>query len=168
MENIVIREAEPADAKALLEFLKMVGGESDNLSFGTEGLPFSIEDEASFIEATKKDSHSVFYVATIDGKIIGDASLSGFSRRMSHRSEMGLSVAKEYWNKGIGGKLIEQLIAYANDNTIELINLEVRADNFNAIHLYEKHGFKKIGVSPAFQKINGEYIDCILMYLDLR
>ncbi len=168
MENIVIREAEPADAKALLEFLKMVGGESDNLSFGAEGLPFSIEDEASFIEATKKDSHSVFYVATIDGKIIADASLSGFPRRMSHRSEMGLSVAKEYWNKGIGGKLIEQLIAYANDNTIELINLEVRADNFNAIHLYEKHGFKKIGVSPAFQKINGEYIDYILMYLDLR
>lgn len=31
------------DAKNMLEYLKQVGGESDNLTFGKEGLPFTPE-----------------------------------------------------------------------------------------------------------------------------
>lgn len=168
MENIVIREARANDAGAILAFLKQVGGESDNLTFGSEGLPFSEEDEAKYLESVFNDSHSVSFIATIDDEIVGDASLAGLPRRMGHRAELGIAVLRKIWNIGIGGKLLERIIEYAKSNEIEIINLEVREDNCGAIHLYEKYGFKRIGVSPAFQKINGEYIDFILMYLDLR
>ena len=49
-----------------------------------------------------------------------------------------------------------------------MINLEVRADNESAIHLYEKYGFRSIGTSPAYFKIGDQYFDFVLMVLDLR
>ena len=48
--EITYRRARPSDAAALLEYLKRVGGESDNLTFGAEGVPFSVEQEENFIK----------------------------------------------------------------------------------------------------------------------
>jgi ribosomal protein S18 acetylase RimI-like enzyme len=63
---------------------------------------------------------------------------------------------------------MSHLVEYANDNGIEIINLEVRSDNAAAIHLYEKYGFNKTCTIPAFFKIDSEYVDFDVMSLDLR
>ena len=157
MEEFDIREATPKDAEKIIIYLAQVGGETDYLSFGKEGLPISIEEE-----------HSVLYVVWKNREIIGDASLSGFSRRMSHRAEFGISVVKSEWGQGIGSALLQKCIMYAKEHAIELINLEVRSDNIRAIHVYEKYGFRKIGTSPAYYKMDGTYYDFDLMVLDLR
>ena len=94
--------------------------------------------------------------------------MSGFPRRMSHRAEFGISVTKSEWGQGIGSALLQKIIDYAKEHTIELINLEVRSDNRRAIQMYEKFGFRKTGISPAYFKIDGEYYDFDLMVLDLR
>ena len=39
--NILITKAMPEDAKEILEYLKKIGGETDNLTFGSEGLLIS-------------------------------------------------------------------------------------------------------------------------------
>ncbi len=165
---ITIREARPEDAAAILAYLKQIGGETDNLTFGGEGLPISVADEEEHIRRMAADPHSVHYLALQDGAIVGDGSLRGLSRRMSHRAEFGLSVARAAWGQGIGRALLARMIDYAKTHGIELINLEVRADNARAIRLYEKFGFRPIGVSPAYFKIGHEYADVLSMYLDLR
>ena len=48
MEKIVIREATTEDAKALMEYTKTIGGESDNLTYGSEGMPITLEQEKAF------------------------------------------------------------------------------------------------------------------------
>ena len=148
MEEFDIREATPEDAEKIIAYLAQVGGETDYLSFGKEGLPISTEEEEKFIQNINKEEHSVLYVVWKNGEIIGDASLSGFSR--------------------IGRALLQKCIMYAKEHMIELINLEVRSDNIRAIHVYEKYGFRKIGTAPAYFKIDGEYYDFDLMVLDLR
>ena len=108
------------------------------------------------------------YFAWKNDNIVGCANISGMKRRMSHRANFAISVAKSEWGSGIGSALLEKCISFAKDNEIEIINLDTRSDNFRAISLYKKFGFIKIGQMPAFSKINGEYIDADLMYLDLR
>ena len=49
MNSITIREALAEDASQLIEYMKTVGAETENLSFGGEGLPVSIEQEAAFL-----------------------------------------------------------------------------------------------------------------------
>ncbi len=168
MEEFKIREARLEDAQQLLEYMKTIGGETENLTFGAEGLPITVEQEGKFLESVHNSPTSLHLIVCKDGEIIADGGLTGLPRRMSHRAEVGLSVKKAYWNCGVGSMILKELIEYAKKNGIELLNLEVRSDNLRAIHLYEKFGFRKIGTSPAFFKVNGAYTDFELMYLDLR
>ena len=165
--NIMIKEAKTEDAAKLIEYTKIVGAQTDNLSFGKEGAGDTPEVE-EFIKRISSDSKSAMYFAWKNDDIVGCANISGMKRRMSHRANFAISVAKSEWGSGIGSALLEKCISFAKDNEIEIINLDTRSDNFRAISLYKKFGFIKIGQMPAFSKINGEYIDADLMYLDLR
>lgn len=165
--NIIIKEARPEDAAKLIEYTKIVGAQTDNLSFGKEGAGDTHEVE-EFIKIISSDPKSVMYFAWKNDDIVGCANISGMKRRMSHRANFAISVAKSEWGSGIGSALLEKCISFAKDNEIEIINLDTRSDNIRAISLYKKFGFIKIGQMPAFSKINGEYIDADLMYLDLR
>ena len=166
--SIRIEKAAPCDAAKLLKYLKQVGGETDNLTFGPEGMPFSVEAEAEFISSMENSIDNIMLLAKSDDKIVGCASLNRLPRRMKHRGDFAISVAKDYWNKGIGSQLLNNIIAFAKENDFEVIDLQVRGDNKSAIHLYEKHGFEKIGEHPAFFKIDDENISFYIMCLELN
>ena len=163
-----IRQAVPENAEKLIEYLKLVGGETDNLTFGSEGMPVSVEDEKRFIQSYLDDDRSEMLLAWDGDDIVGCGSLMCMNRRMSHRADIAISVKKSEWGKGIGSALMDRMIAQALKAGIEIISLEVRVDNKRAIHLYEKYGFRNIGTFPAFFKIGDEYVDFELMTLDLR
>lgn len=168
MEHIEIREMMLEDAEELIACMKKTGGETDNLTFGEEGLPVTIEQERAYLEQMHCAERSVTYGAWKEGKLVGNAGLNGLPRRMSHYADMALAVVKAQWDQGIGGMLLEKLIEYARQSGIEIIRLEVRSDNAGAIHLYEKYGFRHVGRLPAYFKIGTEYIDFEVMCLDLR
>ncbi len=165
--NITIEKASYKDAEAILEYIKQIGGETDNLSFGAEGLPITVKEEINYLKRITNSHDNVMFVAKIDGKIIGDASLSRLPRRMQHRGDLGISVLCEYWNQGIGSQLLSAIINYAKVNSFKIIDLQVRTDNTSAIHLYEKFGFKKIGTHKSFFIINNDEIAFDYMYLKL-
>lgn len=167
MYEFIIEEAKPADAENVLSYLKMIGGESDNLSFGADGVPFSIEAEQSFIQSRLDSKKDVLYLVKYNGEIVGNGSVNSLSGRMSHRAELGISVRKDYWGKGIGTKLMSALISFARNAGFEILSLEVRSDNDRAIRLYERFGFKKIATYPGFMKIKGALVDYDLMCLTL-
>lgn len=163
--SITIEKAISADAKALLEYMKTIGGETDNLTFGAEGFSCTVEEEEAFIKEKEGSHDELMLVAKDNGKIVGDASLSRLPRRMRHRGDFGIAVLKEYWNRGIGGKLLCEVISFAKENSFEVIELQVRSDNNSAIHLYEKFGFKRFGTHESFFKIGEEKISFDYMYL---
>ena len=165
--DIIIERARSNDASSLLKYFKQIGKESDNLSFGKEGLPFTVEDETNYISNIENSTDDILIVAKHNNIIIGTASLSRLPRRMSHRGEFSVSVMKKYWNKGIGSKLTSEIIKFAKSNFFEIIELQVRSDNDVAIYMYEKFGFKKFGTHPAFFKINNQEISFDYMYLSI-
>ena len=123
--SIRIEKAIPSDAAKLLEYLIQVGGETDNLTFGPEGMPFSVEAEAEFISSMENSIDNVMLLAKCDDKIVGCASINRLPRRMKHRGDFAISVAKDYWNKGIGSQLLNNIIAFAKENDFEVIDLQV-------------------------------------------
>lgn len=166
--NVMIQKAASEDAKEILDFLKLVGGETDNLTFGGEGLPFTPEQEAAYISQIENSRDDIMLVAKADGKIVGSASLNRLPRRMGHRGEFSVCVRQEYWNKGIGSQLLSETLKFAKSQAFEIIDLQVRSDNLQAIHLYEEFGFQKIGQHPAFFKIGNEEIAFDYMFLKVQ
>ena len=79
---------------------------------------------------------------------------------MYERAELiQINVLEEKQNNGIASKLIEYMINDCVNKNVNSITLEVRVDNDNAIHLYEKFGFIEIGKRIGYYK----GIDGILM-----
>ena len=165
--QITIERATPQDAESILEHLKIVGGETDNLTFGAEGMPFSVTDEEKFIAQLQESGDGLMLEAKDGEKVVAVATLDRFLRRMSHRGEFGLSVQRAYWNQGLGSRLLYETIEFAKEHNFEMIDLEVLSDNKRAIHLYEKFGFKKIGCHPKYHKVGDEFHAADFMCLEL-
>ena len=164
--NLVMEELKPEDAEDLLRYVKQIGGESGNLSFGAEGLPFSAEDERKYIQSVSDSKNSVMLAAKDMGKIIGDCNIAGLARRFSHRGELGITVARDYWNKGVGSALLRKALGIAQNRLgLEVVSLEVRSDNAAAIHLYQKFGFRYMGTYEKFFKMGREYFSADYMNL---
>ena len=168
MHDIEIRETRPEDAGKVLEYLKRIGGETDNLTFGAEGLPFTVAQEAAYLRQMLEASGSAHFTAWQGGEIVGDGSLRGMSGRMGHRANLGLSVVKAEWGRGIGRRILERLLEYGRLCGVEIFELEVRSDNNRAIGLYESFGFVRVGTYPGYTRVNGAYYDADIMCLDLR
>lgn len=167
--ELIIRRPEPDDALQLLEYLNTVGGESDNLLFGEGDLKLTEEQERTFIEKSNKEENSLLLIGTSDGEVVSICNIrSQPQKRISHNCEVGISVRKSHWRLGIGEAMLKELIGFARANeNLSIVYLGVRAQNKGAIQLYEKLGFKKIGVRKDFFKINGVYYDEIMMDLHL-
>jgi RimJ/RimL family protein N-acetyltransferase len=167
IENVTIRKAEISDAAALIEYLNIIGGESDFLTFGPGEFGRSVEAEAEFIANALNKKNALFIIAVTSGKVIGNLNFSGGPReRTAHSGEFGVSVLKDYWGKGVGEELIRYLISWSRSSgVIRKINLRVRTDNPKAISLYKKLGFSEEGTIRRDFYINGEFRDSLLMGL---
>ena len=171
MGAMTIREAQPADADALLAYLRRIGTESDNLLFGAEGIGLSAEEEAAFLESARNSSKKIYLLALCGDEIVAQGSFSCNERRVriAHWGTLGLTVRKDHWNRGIGTQLMARLIDFARNTAgAEMIQLEVRGDNAPAIALYRKFGFEKTGTFPRMFRIGDRYADCDSMVLCLN
>lgn len=162
-----IVRAQAEDAPALLEYLKIIGGETDNLSFGPEGVPLDEEAERAYLAAQAASRDNIQLLAKVNGEIIGTASINRKRGRMHHRAEFGISLKKAWWGCGAAAALAEGVLAFAREAGVGQVDLEVRSDNGRAIALYEKLGFRKLCTFPDFFRIHGEPVGFDLMILAL-
>lgn len=169
-ETLIIREPIEEDAKNMIEYLNIVGGESDNLLFGKDEFRLSVEQESEYIKKIQKDPNIRMILGLVNSTVVSIAEIRCLSRkRISHNSEVAISVKKEYWSLGVGSSVMEELIRFAKEHElIKNISLGVKASNERAIKLYEKFGFVKVGSHKDYLNINGEYDDEYIMdlYLD--
>ena len=56
----------------------------------------------------------------------------------------------EFRRNGVGNRLVEFFVNQMKSENAEFITLEVRESNLNAISLYEKCGFHKVGQRKDF------------------
>ncbi len=99
----------------------------------------------SIIDA--KNNHTNFYVFVADNKAVGYV---GISVILDEGYMTNLAVLPEYRKKGIATALLNKLDAFASENKLSFISLEVRKSNLSAISLYEKFGYKTEGVRKNF------------------
>ena len=90
---------------------------------------------------------TVFFLAKIEEKCVG---YGGMYTVLSEGYVTNIGVLPEYRKKGIGQRLLDKLLDYSKENKLSFLSLEVRVSNSAAIFLYEKNGFRKIGVRKNF------------------
>jgi ribosomal protein S18 acetylase RimI-like enzyme len=81
--------------------------------------------------------------------------------------ELGIGIKDDFQGMGIGSKLMNNLISLARKEELRRIRLTVMVDNYRAIKLYEKFGFKKTKFIKNGDEYHGKKYDVIEMWLDL-
>ena len=166
-QQLILRKPVVEDAKRMVEYLNIVGGESDNLLFGKDEFRLTVEQEMKYIENISNDANILIILGIINDNIVSVAQISSPNRkRIAHNSDVSISVKKEYWGNGIGSAVMEELIRFAREHDkIKNISLGVKASNHRAIAMYEKFGFKKVGLHKDYFNVEGNFDDEILMDL---
>lgn len=167
----LIRNATSHDAKDVLSNLKKAHEETNFLLTYPDEKGFSIEEEKSFLRQKEESDVEVQLCAVVGDVIVGLAGVSaiGAMEKICHRSELGVSIEKDFWRLGIGSALTEACIECATKAGFRQLELEVVGDNRNAIALYKKMGFIEYGRNPrGFISRKSEYQELILMRLELR
>lgn len=163
----VIRSVAPEDAPKMLEYMHIMLGETRFLLRAPEEFNYTEEAEAAILAGRLNDPRSIMLAAEMDGQIVAcaDVRSHGAKSRTLHRSDLGMSVRKDYWRLGIGSALMERLIAFAREAGFEQIELEVVAANRRALNLYVKYGFEVYGTRPHGMKYeDGSYADNYMMF----
>jgi len=159
-----IREALVSDASAILKFFNVVNLETKNLMRESHEFVMTLEDEIKFLESNIASKDNFMCVAFVDDTCISTAGFHGSSLvRVNHRVSMGISVLKDYNNLGLGSYMMEYILEQAKKYGKQKVELEVRIDNVNAIHLYQKYGFKQEGLISKGFFVDNSYVDLITM-----
>ena len=124
--RIRLREADREDLEAVIAMTQAIFHDSP-------------DDARSMTLKAFESKDRVQYIALLENQPVGMASV------YTEESEawiFGLGILPGYQGKGLGGEMLDQLIARTKGRGIENIAIEVDSTNVSAFHLYTKHGFE--------------------------
>jgi phosphinothricin acetyltransferase len=98
-------------------------------------------------------------VATINNSVVGWAALSPVSSRCVYGGVAELSVytSDKHRGKGVGKKLLQQLIAESETNGIWTLQAGIFQENEASVKLHEGVGFRIIGIREKIGKLKGTW-----------
>ncbi len=163
-KTVNVREVKVSDTMKILDYMEIVNSETKNLSREPHEWNMTFVEEEIFITRVVKSENECMLTTWDDDKLI---SLCGFHgsnlERLKHRADLGISILKDYHGLGLGSFLMEELIKIAKKRGKKYLELSVRCDNLNAIHIYEKVGFVQEGKKKEAFYVDGKYVDLLLM-----
>lgn len=166
----ILKPTSPEYSQELIDYMKKTPEETPFLLRYPDEVNFTLEGEQEILGRLLEDPYSIMMLPVVDGKVAGNGSINGIGnkRKITHRCSLAIALYKEYWGLGIGKAMIEYMSELAKEIGWEQLDLEVVAENAQAIALYKKCGFIETGRRHnALRFDDGTYHDEILMYKDL-
>jgi len=107
-----------------------------------------------------ENKHAIYKVAIMDsGEITGYA---GLWHVVNEGHITNIAVDTDFRRMGVGSRLVEGLIAVAQEKEMIGLTLEVRIGNTAAQKLYTKYGFRPEGIRKRYYSDTGE--DAVIMW----
>ncbi|MGZ5093860.1 MAG: N-acetyltransferase family protein [Burkholderiales bacterium] len=159
-----IREATPDDASAVIALLERLYAETNFLLYESGEMNSNVEAYARRMAEGIEKGNWMMFIAECDDSLVGALFASrGNVKRTFHCLTFGLAVLRANWGQGIGRALLGAAESWARARGVHRLELTVRTTNHRAMALYEKAGFESEGVKRHSQRVEGEYVNDVLM-----
>jgi RimJ/RimL family protein N-acetyltransferase len=161
-QEIIIRPPKLTDAKSLLIMINSLVEEKAMITIQEKQ---TIEDENKYLIDRIKNGKNHFQLfLIINGEVMGNARITKQGLTKEHIGQVGITLKKEARGKGLGEKLLKEVIKQGIKKfKLKIITLEVLSKNKIAQNLYKKLGFKKAGLIKGGTKYYDKYEDALTM-----
>ncbi len=167
----LLRHGTEGDGSVALAVFVLTHEQTDYLLTYPDESTFTEEQEGRFLKNKMESPDEVEILAEVDGKIVGMAGIDSIGRweKIRHRADFGISVDRAFWGLGIGSALLEACIECAEKAGYRQIELNVAAENKDAIGMYKAYGFVEFGRNPKgfLSRISG-WQELVYMRLELQ
>ncbi|MFC6725527.1 GNAT family N-acetyltransferase [Halobium palmae] len=161
-----IRAAGEEDRDGLIEVMRAVA--EDGRYIEAETVAAMVDEEEVVLRHNELNSRMMF-VATVDGETVGWVHLDlPTAEKLSHTAVLTVGVHPDYRGKGIGSTLLERGVRWADEHSFEKLYNSVPSVNDSAIEFLESKGWETEAVREGHYRIDGEYVDEVMMACDLR
>lgn len=164
--EVIVREATLADSKKLIEFLNIVGKESDFLTLDEVGILLTESQMSEYLQQVIDKDNNAYFLAFVNDEIAGVLSVTAdFHIRVRHIGDLFVAVRKKYQGLGIASFLFEDMIHWVKElGVLKRLELTCQKRNTTAVHLYEKFGFSIEAVKKYGARVEtDELIDTLQM-----
>ena len=154
MKNFIVREIKKSEYGKLENFLYEAIFIPENILPPPREIIFQPELQV-YIKNFGEGKADFCFVAEIDKKIVGAAwsrIMNDYGHIDDKTPSLALSVLKNFRSQGIATALMKNLIEKLSAKNFKQISLSVQKNNFIAVELYKKLGFK------IFREIDEEFI----------
>jgi phosphinothricin acetyltransferase len=160
MDALKIRTAAAADAEAICTIYNQ--GIEDRLATLETELRTPAERREWL--AARGPRHPVL-VAEAGAMIVGWASLNNFNPRPAYRfvADLSVYIERSWRGRGVGRRLLEHLVAIAPGLGFHKLVLAAFPFNGAGMALYERVGFRTVGVYREQGQLDGRWVDVIVM-----
>lgn len=169
----VLRSPRAEDAQGLLDYLKIACAETDFLlRSAEEAAAMTVEGEERWAKAAAEDPDCYMLVCEVDGELVGDCEIR-FNHRAKtyHRAGIGIGIQRKCWGLGIGSHMFRLMLDEARRRQadgVRIVQLEFIEGNSRARALYEKMGFRIVGICPnALVQRDGSLAAEYIMHYEL-
>jgi L-amino acid N-acyltransferase YncA len=109
-------------------------------------------------------------IAEADGRVAGYASYGTFRTKEGYKFtvEHSVYVHHDYHGKGIGGKLLEELIRLCTEQGYHTMIGCIDAENKGSIAFHKRYGFTEAGLLKQSAYKFGKWLDLLFMQLILK
>lgn len=137
-----IRPIEPRDEAAVARIIRTVMPE-----YGAVGDGFAINDpEVDWMQRAYSLPRSAYFVVELEGKVVGGGGIAPLVGGDDDTCELRkMYFLKSVRGRGIGKEMLRRCVDAARSFGFRYCYLETLAGMHDAIRLYERHGFKRIG-----------------------
>lgn len=163
--EIIIRDAQPQDLPALLDIVNhAILHTTANYSYE----PQTLEAQRQWLMDKRQRGFPVI-VATADGNVIGYAAYGTFREKIGYQYtvEHSVYVTNGHHAKGIGSRLMTELIRRAKAQNLHVMIGAIDAANASSIAFHKKFGFRDCGVIHQAGFKFGRWLDLQFMQLIL-
>lgn len=160
MNSYRVRLATAADAEAICRIYNQ--GIDDRVA--TLETELRTPEERGQWLAGRSRRHPVI-VAEANGEVVGWGSLNVFNARGAYRfvADFSVYVERSWRGKGVGRVLLEKLIELARQHGFHKMVLSAFPTNAGGMALYQKLGFRTVGICREQGQLDGQWVDTIIM-----
>jgi len=160
-----MQEIRPATKKDLSAITEIYNDAVSNTTATFHIEPKSIREQEKWFD--KHTGKYTVIVAVENDVVLGWASLSSWSDRCaySNTADVAVYIKKGFRGKGIGKKLVKELIEKGSKNGLHTAIAKICSENEVSLNMFGKLGFKHIGTMKEVGFKFGKLLDVHLMQI---